>query len=220
MADLTTDTPGAAPRDSGLATYNLTVSLPSMQAARQAVEALDWAGVANSDITLGGSLAAQAVTATDTAAADGRLGASAARATLGGAAIGSALGAAVGLLAGGATFGLTSMDPALGAGLWATTLGGTAAGGGVGFTTGAMATMKQSQAWELTLHDVGEGHVSVEVHTEDPRELDKATKALHRRGFGSLHVFDRDGNDTAVPRARGPRKAHGPRRRGRARAGR
>lgn len=178
--------------------YNLTVSLPTMGAARRALEVLDWAGVPTTDISLNGSLADTAL-AEDTADADGQFGATAMRSTLGGAAVGSVLGGAAGLLVGGVTFGLTATDPLLAAGVWATTIGGTAAGGGVGFTTGAMTTMKQSQAWALALQDVGEGDVLVEVHTDDARQLGKASKALQRHGFGELHAFDGQGNDAGVP---------------------
>lgn len=185
--------PSTTTHDHALPTYNLTVSLPTMGAARRALEVLDWAGVPTSDVSLNGSLAEAAV-AKDTADADGQFGVTALRSTLGGAAVGSVLGGAAGLLVGGATFGLTGTDPSLAAGVWATTLGGTAAGGGVGFTGGAMTTMKQSQAWALALQDVGEGDVLVEVHTEDARQLGKANKALRRHGFGALHTFDEEGN--------------------------
>lgn len=197
MADTPPD-PGTRTHEPVLAMYNLTVPLPTMGAARRALEALDWAGVPTSDVSLNGSLARTAI-AEDTADADGQFGATAIRSTLGGAAVGSMLGGAVGLVVGGVTFGLTGADPALAAGTWATTLGGTAAGGGIGFTAGAMTTMKQSQAWALALQDVGEGDVLVEVHTDDARQLSKASKALQRHGFGELHAFDGQGNDTSLP---------------------
>lgn len=193
----TAPNPSTTTHDHALALYNLTVPLPTMGAARRALEVLDWAGVPTSDVSLNGSLPDTAL-AEDTADADGKFGVTAMRSTLGGAAVGSVVGGAAGLLVGGVTFGLTGSDPSLAAGVWATTLGGTAAGGGVGFTTGAMTTMKQSQAWALALQDVGEGDVFVEVHTQDPRQLGKASKALRRHGFGALHAFDEEGNSLSL----------------------
>lgn len=182
----------------GLAADNVTACFPDMDAARRAVEALEHAGVAASAISLLGPQAERAAQVTDTAGADERIMDESLRATVGGAAAGTGVGGAVGFLAGAAAFGIPGVGPAVGAGIWASTLAGAAAGGGVGFTAGAMAKLKQSRAWELTLQQVGDGHVVVGVHTDDPQEFADAVDALRGRAPRSLHRFDADGNEVAI----------------------
>lgn len=184
--------------EAALATYNVTACFPDMDAARRAVEALEHAGVPGSDISLLGPQAEQATEATDTKEADQRIVDEAMRATIGGAAAGTGIGGAVGFLAGAAAFGIPGVGPAVGTGIWAATLGGAAAGGGVGFTAGAMAKMKQSEAWELTLQEVGEGYVVVGAHTDDTSEFNDAVDALRRSDPRKLHRFDAEGNEVAL----------------------
>lgn len=185
--------------EAALADYNVTACFPDMEAARQAIETLERAGVPGSHISLLGPAAEEAADeVTDTSQADARLGEKAVRATLGGAATGAGVGGAVGFLAGAVAFGIPGVGPTVGAGIWASTLGGAAAGGGVGFTAGAMAKMKQSQAWELTLQEVDEGYVVVGAHTDDADEFDDAIAALQRREPRKLHRFDAEGNEVAA----------------------
>jgi hypothetical protein len=176
------------------APYNVTASFPDMEAARAAVEALENAGVAASSISLLGPGADEAVSPADTAQRDERTVDKGMKATLGGAATGAGVGGALGFLAGAAAFGVPGVGPVLAGGIWAATLGGAAAGGGVGFTAGAMTKMRQSEAWEMTLQDVGEGLVIVGAHTEDEAEHDRAVDALQGAGPTKLTRFDRDGN--------------------------
>lgn len=181
-----------------LATYNVTACFSGMGQARAGVEALERAGVPGSHISLLGPQAEEASATADTSQRDEHLMEKAMRATLGGAATGTGVGGAVGFLAGAAAFGIPGVGPGVGAGIWAATLGGAAAGGGVGFTAGAMAKMKQSQAWALTLQEVSEGYVVVGAHTDDPDELQDAVQALATRDPGKMHRFDADGNEVAA----------------------
>lgn len=184
--------------EAALADYNATACFPDMEGARQAIEALERAGVPSSHISLLGPQAEEAADVTDTSQVDERIGEKAVRATLGGAAAGAGVGGAVGFIAGAVAFGIPGVGPAVGAGIWASTLGGAAAGGGVGFTAGAMAKMKQSQAWELTLQEVGEGYVVVGAHTDDADEFDGAVEALRRSDPRKLHRFDAEGNEVVA----------------------
>lgn len=180
------------------ATHNVVACFHDMQGARRAIEALEHAGVPGSDISLLGPLAEQASDGKDTTERDEEIIATATRATLGGAAAGAGIGGVVGFLAGAAAFGIPGVGPAVGAGVWAATLGGVAAGGGVGFTAGAMARMKQSAAWELTLQEVSDGYVVVGAHTDDPNELEKAVDALRGQDPAKMRRFDEDGNEIAA----------------------
>lgn len=184
--------------EAALAAHNATACFPDMEDARKAVEALERAGVPASHISLLGPRAEEASTTADTSQRDEQVVEKAMQATLGGAAAGTGVGGAVGFLAGAAAFGIPGVGPGVGAGIWAATLGGAAAGGGVGFTAGAMAKMKQSQAWELTLEEVSKGYVVVGVHSDDPEELEDAVGALAARRPGKMHRFDADGNEVAA----------------------
>lgn len=184
--------------EAALADYNVTACFPDMDTARQAIEALEHAGVPGSHISLLGPQAEEAAAVTDTSQADARIGEEAVRATVGGAAAGAGVGGAVGFMAGAIAFGIPGVGPAVGAGIWASVLGGAAAGGGVGFTAGAMAKMKQSQAWELTLQEVSDGYVVVGAHTDHADELDDAIEALRRHDPRTLHRFDAEGNEVAA----------------------
>lgn len=181
--------------DTPLSERNVTACFPDMEGARRAIEALEHAGVPGSQISLLGPRAEEAADVADTKQVDERIIDEALRATVGGAAGGAGIGGAVGFLAGAAVFGIPGVGPAVGAGIWAATLGGAAAGGGVGFTAGAMARMKQSQAWELTLQEVSEGFVVVGAHTDDRKTFSDAVAALRASDPHTLHRFDAEGHE-------------------------
>lgn len=176
------------------ASHNVIACYPDMDGARAGVEALERAGVNASNISLLGPAAEEAAEEPDTAERDERLMQKGGRATLGGAGVGAGVGGALGFLAGVAAFGIPGVGPVIGGGILAATIGGAAAGGGVGFTAGAMAQLKQSEAWELTLQDVREGNVVVGAHSDDPEDLEKAVDVLEGTGPEQLVRFDRDGN--------------------------
>jgi hypothetical protein len=179
--------------ETSFSAYNVTGCYPDMEGARAGVEALEEAGVAGSRISLLGQAAEEAAEVSDTRQRDEQTIREGMKSTIGGAAAGTGVGAAVGFIAGAVAFGIPGIGPAVAAGIWATTLGGAVAGGGVGFTAGAMARMKQSEAWELTLADVREGRVIVGAHTDDPEEFARASEALEQTGPDTLRFFDRGG---------------------------
>lgn len=180
------------------ANYNVTGSFDDNDRARQAIEALELAGVSPSDLSLLGPSGEAAADVRDTSSVDEAVISEGMKSTLGGAAAGSGVGAVVGFVAGAAVFGVPGFGPAVAAGIWATTLGGVAAGGGIGFTAGAIAEMKQSQVWELTLQDVGQGHFVVGAHTDDWGEFERARNALTSCGASRLREFDRKGDEVAL----------------------
>lgn len=184
--------------EAALKDHNVTACFDDMEGARRAIESLERAGVPGSHISLLGPATEEAAQDTDTRQADEELGEEALRGTLGGAATGAAVGGAVGFLTGAAAFGIPGVGPAVGAGIWAATLGGAAAGTGVGFTAGAMNSLKQSEAWELTLREVDEGYVVVGAHTNDPEEFDDAIRALESHQPRKLHRFDNEGTEIAA----------------------
>lgn len=97
--------------EAALAEHNVTACFPDMEAARQAIESLERAGVPGSHISLLGPQAEEAADVTDTSQADAQLGEKAVRATLGGAATGAGVGGAVGFLAGAVAFGIPGVGP-------------------------------------------------------------------------------------------------------------
>lgn len=180
------------------ATYNVTATLDDHEKAREAIEKLELAGVSPSDLSLLGPSGQAAADVRDTSSVDEAVISEGMKSTLGGAAAGSGIGAVAGFLAGAAVFGIPGFGPAVAAGIWATTLGGVAAGGGLGFTASAIAEMKQSQVWELTLQDVGEGHFVVGAHTDDWEEFERARNALAACSALRMREFDRKGDEVAL----------------------
>lgn len=181
------------------AAYNVTALFPGTDAARQAIESLEHAGVHSSRFSLLGPGGEQAADVRDTSEVDESVITKGLKSTLGGAAAGSGIGGAAGLIAGLVAFGVPGVGPVLASGIWATTLGGVAAGGGVGFVAGAMTKMQQSQAWELTLQDVNDGHFVVGVHTDDEKEFRVACDTLARREPSHMREFDQEGNEVGHP---------------------
>lgn len=184
--------------EAAFATYNVTASFPDHETAREAIEALELTGVSPSDISLLGPSGEAAADVRDTSSVDEAVISEGLRSTIGGAAAGSGTGGVLGFVVGAAVFGVPGFGPVVAAGIWATTLGGVAAGGGIGFTVGALAEMKQSQAWELTLQDVGEGNFVVGAHTDDWREFGRARRALESCDAARTRDFDREGNEATL----------------------
>lgn len=180
------------------ANYNVTATFDNNEKAHQAVERLEIAGVSPSDLSLLGPSGQAAADVRDTSYVDEAVISEGIKSTLGGAAAGSGFGAVVGFLGGAAVFGIPGFGPAVAAGIWATTLGGVAAGGGIGFTASAIAEMKQSQVWELTLQDVGGGNFVVGAHTDDWQEFERARNALAACGASRMREFDRKGDEVSL----------------------
>jgi hypothetical protein len=181
------------------AEHNVVASLPDMEAAREAIAALEHAGIEANNISLLGPAAEEAEARTATSAgeeAEREFAADAARSAGVGAAAGAGVGGAAGFLAGAAAFGIPGLGPAIGAGIWATTIGGAVAGAGVGFTAGGVGGVKESEAWALTYENVQHGRVMVGVHSDEPDQVDRAEAVLQDANPLQIRTFDRRGRLT------------------------
>lgn len=160
------------------------------EAARRAIAALERAGLPGSDIRLEGPPAEAAARQEDTSASDEAFMHEAEKTVFSGAAIGTGVGALIGLLVGLVLWGPTWPGIAI------AVAGGGAAGGGFGFVVNAMVGFQQTDAAELTYHDVGDAgeDIYVAVHSERPADLEKAAGRLRSSGALSVEQLDAHGN--------------------------
>lgn len=164
--------------------YNVRAHFPDMKSARRGIAAVERAGVPASDISLEGRSAEEATRQSDTSNSDERFIREAEKAVFGGAAVGAGTGAVVGLLA-----GLLFLEPSWPAAAVAVAAG-AAGGGGLGFVANALARLQQSDAVELTYHDVDSSEVYVAVRTNHRNDVEKATDRLRRAGPTSVETLD------------------------------
>src|SRR5437899_2061943 len=176
-----------------LSRYNVIATYPDMNGARKAFDALEAAGVDGDDMSLVGAHADAAAVETDTRERDAHLVGDVAEHVVKGGAIGSVTGG----IAGGVAFMIPGVGPAVGVGIWAATLGGAVAGGAVGGVTGGISAIDQSEDWELTYDDVGEGKVLVATHAEDESEADKQESVLRETKPIKVERFDQNGKRIA-----------------------
>lgn len=168
--------------------YNVRAHFADMESARRGIAAVERAGVPASDIRLEGRSAVEASRQSDTSGSDEIFIREAEKAVFGGAAIGAGAGALLGLFA-----GLVFLDPTWPAAAVAAA-GGAAGGGGLGFVANAIARLQQTDAVELTYHDVDNSDVYVAVHTDDRDDVEKAAHRLRRAGSAVVEATDGRGN--------------------------
>lgn len=173
--------------------YNVVGAYVEMRDAREAIEALEFAGVEASDISLLGEVAAEAAERADeetnTAARDrGIISRVAGRAILFGS-TGAIAGAILGLLLAGigAEFARVGDSVAVQAASWGLF------GAIVGSLIGAYSAFAIGRAWELTFEPAGGGEVLVGVHSEDAKEAEKAARVLREKGALRVARFDARG---------------------------
>ena len=160
------------------APHNVVAVFPGMPEARDAIDALERAGMDAAEISLLGRAAEEAAEHLDTRERDeGMAGRVGSRATVG-AVAGGATGGLAGFLAGLAAFAIPGVGPVLGAGVWAATIGGAVAGGSVGGVIGGYSAVDMNEAYELTYESVRAGRVIVGVHSEDPAHVQKGEEIL------------------------------------------
>jgi hypothetical protein len=165
----------------GAETYNLIATYPNLEAARQAMGALERAGIEATHISLLGRSAEEAAaeSVVDTNIADKRVSRDVSKGTVTGAAVGGAAGGLAGFLAGAAAFAIPGVGPVVGTGIWVATFGGALFGSGVGGVIGGISRINMSDDWDLTYQNaLREGKVLLAVHTDDRTELDRARMAL------------------------------------------
>lgn len=172
----------------GFAPHDVIATLSDMGRAREAVQALQLAGIDAAQISLFGPAADEAVADLDVREADAAFTDVMWRRTWIGGLVGAAIGALVGAVGGGAV--LWASLPEASAVLWAAIVGTAVLGLGTGAATGGTSSAQMSRAWELTFHRVGDGEVGVAVHTERPEEAVTAERILARHDPSQLERFD------------------------------
>lgn len=175
----------------GFAAHDVIATLPGMRAAREAVQALQMAGIDAAQVSLYGPTADEAAADLDVRDADSRFADVMWRRTWVGGSLGACIGALVGALGGAAV--LWGDLPAATGVLWAAIVGTAVLGLGTGAATGATSAAQMSRAWELTFHTVEDGAVGVAVHTDAPEEAGKAERILARHTPSQLERFDLGG---------------------------
>ena len=106
-------------------THNLIATYPNLEAARQAMGAIERAGVEATNISLLGRQVAEAdaESVVDTNTADKRVSQDIGKGVVTGAAVGGAAGGLAGFLAGAAAFAIPGIGPVVGTGIWVATVG-------------------------------------------------------------------------------------------------
>lgn len=170
------------------APHDVLATFDSMDAARDAVQSLQMAGIDAARISLFGPAADEAAADLSVVEADARFGGEMWRRTW----IGAVIGLALGMLLGGVIAYVVLRDAgpnAVGV-FWAAVFGTGVLGLGTGAATGATSAAQMSRAWELTFHPVLPGQVGVGVHTGDAREAERAKAVLERHAPSQLERFD------------------------------
>jgi outer membrane lipoprotein SlyB len=143
----------------------------NMDAAREAMAALERGGVGSDAISLEGRRVARAAVETDTSRRDRHVAAQVGSRVLAIGIVGAVVGAVIGGLVGWVAFG--TFGPILGS-----AVAGAVAGGVVGGAIGGYGTPAETEEWELTHQDELDGPVRIRVRSDDHGELDRAAQAL------------------------------------------
>jgi hypothetical protein len=173
--------------------HNVMAVFTDMEAAHEAVRALETHGVEGGKVSLVGPGAEEARAETDTADRDSRMSGDVGKRAAAGAAAGGALGGTAGFLAGAAAFAIPGIGPVIGAGVWAAAIGGAVAGAGVGGVVGGLSGLEMGEAGELTYESLKAGRVVVVVHADDAEEAASVEKVLADKEPQEIHRFDARG---------------------------
>ena len=169
--------------------FAVRATYADMDAARRGLEALENSGIDAADISLSGPAAKQADTAGSTVGKDAAFMEKGFRASVGGAIVGTVVGAVLGLVIGTIMFGSPGSVGAL-----TMALGFGVAGGGVGMAVNSLRTMRQGEAWEVTLEDHEGGAHVVGARLDSEKAVQRAREALAETSPTELVSVDRDGN--------------------------
>lgn len=180
----------------GLSRHNVVGAYDSMEAARKAIDALQFAGIEADDISLHGPPAEQAARRTDkeTLPVDRPIVQRVAIRAIGWGIAGGIVGAILGLILWSADVGIGAMtdSAAFQIGMW--TLAGLIAG----TLIGAYSAITVSEAWEMTYEPVAEGRVLVGVHSDNEKEIASADKVLRKEHALEVARFDENGRPEAA----------------------
>jgi len=175
--------------------YNVLAVLPTLDAAREAMNALQRAGIESGNTSLLGPSMEAAEHDLETNEKDrGVIGDVTKATTIGGVA-GGAIGGVTGFLAGLAAFAIPGVGPAIGTGLWVSSIGGAVLGSGVGGMLGGVSKINAGDAWELT-YELKNGRAIVGVHSDDERLVQRGAEILKDQSPVSMGFFDEDGRHT------------------------
>ncbi|HEX4778240.1 MAG TPA: hypothetical protein VFW74_15795 [Acidimicrobiia bacterium] len=150
-----------------------------MDHARTAIEALENSGVDGGDIILTGTRALEAESAPTKTGADSRAVTHVFARTLRAIVLWGVAGIAVGLAVGAIILWVSGSWNAP-AWLWVFGILGAFLGGTVGGMVGAERSISDSDAWNLTFQDVGEGSVWVGVRVDDDDHAQQALRVMQR----------------------------------------
>ena len=175
---------------SGLTANNVMATFGQMEQAREAVLALNRAGVEAEKVSMIGKDVEEVASDPDTRLRDLEVtGEVAKKAALGGAA-----GSVLGGLAGAAAFVIPGVGPVIGSGIWAAVAAAGVAGGAVGGMVGGVASIDLNDEWELTFQDALKGgKVLVAVHADDEEQAAEARRTLEEHGPEKVVDLDADG---------------------------
>ena len=177
-----------------LAEHNVVATFPDMHRARDAIMALERAGVEADNISLLGRAGDEVANEPDPAERDAGVTKDVTKAALAGTAVGGAVGGIAGFIAGALAFGIPGIGPVVGSGIWAATLGAAGVGGPIGGLVAGAAALGESEAWESTYHEsVRAGRVVVAVHADDRQHLDRATEVLRGQEPATLEFLNAQG---------------------------
>jgi len=181
------------PRVAGpdLAAYNIVAEFADLKTARKAINALGRATIEADNISMIGPAADEAAGQTETGVADTRLAQYLSTRVGSAATAGMLIGAVAGLVIGGFAAGVLGADVSAGM-LLAVMLFGAVGFGAVGGFVGGMASLQVAEPWELTFHDA-RGQAIVGVHSENPEDIDVATKVLEQQDPLEMYRVRPDG---------------------------
>ena len=173
-----------------LTEHNVVATFSDLDAARDALEALNMAGLDADDISLLGRQAQDVESDADTRLRDlDTTGDLAKHAAVAGGA-GTVAGGIVGAIA----FALPGLGPVIGTGIWAAVAGGAVAGGAVGGMVGAINATELGPEWEVSYGDsLRSGRVLLAVHARDDDDAQKAAEVLQEKGAEQVDHLDEEG---------------------------
>jgi hypothetical protein len=168
-----------------VASYNVIVSLPDLDEARQAIEMLSEAAIDGDKISLTGPAAREAAQEAETADADEAIFMRFLMRMAPTVVVGALLGAVVGLVVVLLTPGDTSTEE-----LAVAIIGGVALFTLAAVLIGGVASIQPGQPWELAFHQA-EGGAFVGVHSDTPDDVDRAEAIWRKHGFANIRRVDR-----------------------------
>lgn len=185
--------------------HNVIASFDEMDAAKQAIDSLNEAGIKPDAISFlargteerlspeerrteeeAAHGATAAIPPEEMRSEDADSAADVAKSIAAGSVLGSTAGAVAGFIAGAIAFGIPGVGPAVGSAVWAATVGGAVAGATGGGVVGGF--------WKMRYRDeFTEGRVLVGVHADDEDTVTKGEATLKGHSPRAIDRFDESG---------------------------